>query len=51
MIFGTLGANLIGNLLKSKEVGQSQKHGRGVMRMGKGSIRAGEATIRAGQDL
>ena len=51
LIFGTLGANLIGNLLKSKEVGQSQIHGRGVMHMGKGAIRAGEATIRAGQDL
>ena len=51
MVFGTLGANLIGNLLKCKEVEQSQIHGRGVMCMGKGTIRAGEATIRAGQDF
>ena len=41
MLLGTLGASLLGNLLK----------GKGVIRDGEGAIRAGERTIGAGQDF
>ena len=41
MLLGTLGASLLGNLLK----------GKGVIRDGEEAIRAGERTIGAGQDF
>ena len=41
VLLSTLGASLLGNLLKSK----------GTIRAGKGTVRAGENTIRAGQDF
>ena len=44
MLFGTLGASLLGNLLTGKGVKQSKIPGRGV-------IRAGESTIRPGKVL
>ena len=41
MLLGTLGANLLGNLLTGKE----------VILAGEGTIRAGEGTIRSGQNF
>ena len=41
MLLGTLGANLLGNLLA----------GKGTNRTNEGTIRAGEETSKAGQDL
>ena len=41
MVLGTLGANLLKNLLT----------GKGTIRVGKGTFRAGEGTARAGHDL
>ena len=41
MLWGTLGASLLGNLLT----------GKGTVRSGEGTIRAGECTIRTVQDF
>ena len=41
MLFGTLCASLLGNLLT----------GKGTIRSGEGSFRTGDGTIRAGQDI
>ena len=41
MLLGTLGANLLGNLLT----------GKGAIGAVEGTIRAGKGTIRAGQDF
>ena len=52
MLFGALGASLLGNLLSGQGVKRpkfSNIPGRGVMRAGERTIRAGEGTIRAGQ--
>ena len=43
MLFGTLGASLLGDVLSK---GLS---GRGLIRAGEGKIRAGEGTIRTGE--
>ena len=48
MLLGTLGANLLGNLLTGKGV-KSKIPVRGVLRPGEGTIRAGEWTARAGE--
>ena len=48
MLLGTLGANLLGNLLTGQEV-KSKIPVRGVLRPGEGTIRAGEWTARAGE--
>ena len=49
MLLGTLGANLLGNLLTGKGV-KSKIPVRGVLRPGEGTIRAGEWTARAGEE-
>ena len=40
MLLGTLGASLLGNLLKG---------GKGIMRAGDGIVRAGDGIVRAGE--
>ena len=50
MLLGTLGANLLGNLITGKEaIATSQ--GCEANMPGQGTLRAGEGTIRAGQDF
>ena len=54
LLYGTLGASLLGNLLTGKGVKRpkfSNIPSRGVIRWGEETIRAGEETIRAGQDF
>ena len=54
LLYGTLGASFIGNLLTGKGVKRSKFSNipsRGVIRWGEETIRAGEGTIRAGQDF
>ena len=41
MLLGTLGASLLGNLLKEKEIHRAGK-GKGIHRAGEGIVRAGE---------
>ena len=49
MLFGTLGASLLGDVLSKGLSGKGViRAGEGVTRAGKGVIRAGEGTIRAG---
>ena len=42
MLLGTLGANLLGNLLTGKEVERSRTAGQGIMRATEGIILAGQ---------
>ena len=54
LLYGTLGASFIGNLLTGKGVKRSKFSNipsRGVIRWGEETITAGEGTIRAGQDF
>ena len=54
LLYGTLGASFIGNLLTGKGVKRpkfSNIPSRGVIRWGEETIRAGEGTIRDGQDF
>ena len=54
LLYGTLGASFIGNLLTGKGVKRSKFSNipsRGIIRWGEETIRAGEGTIRAGQDF
>ena len=46
MLFGTLGASLLGNLLTGKDAFHT---GKGVNKKGKGIHRAGEGIVRAGE--
>ena len=50
MLFGTLGANLLGNLLAEKETvraGSENKKGKGLVRAGSGN-KKGKGVVRAG---
>ena len=60
MLLGTLGTNLLGNLLRGKEAKKSNTPRLGIFRSGKEAIaislgwvttRVGEETIRTGQDF
>ena len=54
LLYGTLSASLLGNLLTGKGVKRpkfSNIPSQGVIRWGEETIRAGEETIRAGQDF
>ena len=54
LLYGTLGASFIGNLVTGKGVKRpkfSNIPSRGVIRWGEETIRAGEGTIRDGQDF
>ena len=50
MLLGTLGASLLGNLLRGNDV-KAEIVGRGVMNADEGIIRAGEDAIKANQDF
>ena len=50
MFLGTLGASLLGNLLRGNDV-KAEIVGRGVMNADEGIIRAGEDAIKANQDF
>ena len=50
MLFGTLGANLLGNLLAEKEIvraGSENKKGKGLVRAGSGN-KKGKGIVRDG---
>ena len=57
MLLGTLGASLLGNLLKGKstiradEGATATSQGRQANMPGRGTIRAGEGITRVGQDF
>ena len=42
MLVGTLGANLLGNLLTGKGFKRTKLPGQGIVRQGEGTIRAGQ---------
>ena len=50
MLLGTLGANLLGNLLAGKSL-IATSQGQETIRAGEGTLRAGEGIIRAGENF